>query len=210
MSNPAEEAKVLTPEESWRTIGATLESARSSMYLAGTTTILLLWGLIASLGYLTTYAIEELASGFADAHPWIGGPVWGVLAAAGMVGSAIIGARAGRALASAEAARSAGLRMFLFWLAVVAAAFLIPGAAGTWNESGSTEIGRVAVGIIALGHVLFGIMYRPIIAAVGVGIAAAFFIPSYLAGDLAPVVTAAATLAVVALATLWIRRSGVL
>ena len=32
----------LTPEESWRSIHATMDSARSSLYLAGTATITLL------------------------------------------------------------------------------------------------------------------------------------------------------------------------
>ena len=36
-----------------------------------------------------------------------------------------------------------------------------------------------------LGYVLFGIMTRPALAAVGVGIAASYFLPSYLAGDAA-------------------------
>ena len=53
-------------------------------------------------------------------------------------------------------------------------------------------------------------MHRPLIAAVGVGIAAAFYVPSYLAGDAALAVSAAATLLVVALAWAWIRRSGIL
>ena len=53
-------------------------------------------------------------------------------------------------------------------------------------------------------------MHRPAIAVVGVGLAAAFYIPSYFAGDAALVVTAGATLAVVALGWAWIRRSRVL
>ena len=201
----------LTPQESWRAIHETMEGARSSMYVAGTATILLLWGVIASLGYLSEYAIDTLASDFGEDNPWVSGPLWGVLIAVGMVGSATIGHRAGKRQAAGDAMRSAGIRMFLFWLAVVAAAFLIPGAAGMWNaDVDAVNIPRVAVGVVALGHVLFGIMHRPLIAAVGAGIAAAFYIPSYLAGDAALPVTAAATLLVVALAWVWIRRSGVL
>ena len=53
-------------------------------------------------------------------------------------------------------------------------------------------------------------MHRPMIAAVGVGIAVAFYVPSYLAGDAAPIVTAVAFLVVAALSAVWIRKSGVL
>jgi hypothetical protein len=127
-----------------------------------------------------------------------------------MVSSAIIGHRAGREKAAGDAMRGAGIRVFLFWLAVLAAAFFIPAAAGMWNADGADSIPHVAIGVVALGHVLFGIMLRPVIAAVGVGIAAAFYIPDYLAGDAAPVVTAVAILIVVALSAAWIRRSGVL
>ena len=66
------------------------------------------------------------------------------------------------------------------------------------------------MGIVALGHILFGIMHRPAIAAVGAGFAAAFYLPSYLAGDAALAVSAAATLVVVALGAAWTRKSGVL
>ena len=38
------ELKALTPEESWRAINTTMDRARNSMHVAGTTTILLLWG----------------------------------------------------------------------------------------------------------------------------------------------------------------------
>ena len=53
-------------------------------------------------------------------------------------------------------------------------------------------------------------MTRPVIAAVGVGVAAAYYIPSYVAGDAAQLVAGGATLVVVALGRLWIRKSGVL
>ena len=106
--------------------------------------------------------------------------------------------------------RNAGIRVFLFWLAVAAAAFFVPAAAGMWNEDAGSSIPGVAIGVVALGHVLFGIMHRPMIAVVGVGLAASFYIPSYLAGDAAPVVTAAGFLVVVALSAAWIRKSGVL
>ena len=93
----------------------------------------------------------------------------------------------------------------------MAAAFLVPAAAGLWTAEGAgAAIPRVAVGIAALGLVLFGIMHRPAIAAVGVGFAAAYYLPSYFAGDAALLVTGAAMLAVVALGATWIRKSGVL
>ncbi len=203
------EARTLTAEESWQSIQATMERARSSMYGAGTPTILLLWGAIASVGYLSQFAIATLATEVWESSPWINAPLWGVLVTVGMVGSAIIGHRAGREHADGSAIRSAGIRVFLFWLAVVAAAFLIPAVAGMWNaDDGGDNIPRVAVGIVALGYILFGIMHRPVIALVGAGIVAAFYIPSYLAGDAAPAVSAVATLIVVAAGAAWMRKSG--
>ena len=204
------EMAALTPEESWGAIHETVDRVRASMYVAGTSTILLLWGAIVSLGFLSQYGILTLAPEFVESKPWIIGPLWGVLCVAGMVGSAIIGSRASRENAVGDVARSAGIRVFLFWLAVVAAAFLLPAAAGMWNADDGANIPRVTVGIVALGYILFGIMHRPAIAAVGVGFAAAFYIPSYLAGDAALVVTAGATLAVAALGWVWIRRSDML
>ncbi|MCY3784250.1 MAG: hypothetical protein OXG79_10730 [Chloroflexi bacterium] len=201
----------LTPDESWSAVHATLDRARNSMYVAGTATILLLWGAIVAVGAFAQYAIATLASEFAAGTPWYPGPLWGVLAAAGMVGSALIGHRAGREIAVGDGARSAGIRVFLFWLAVMVAAFLVPAAAGLWTaDDAGAAIPRVAVGIAALGLVLFGIMHRPAIAAVGVGFAAAYYLPSYLAGDAALLVTGAAMLAVVALGFAWVRKSGVL
>ena len=210
MQRSESENTTLTPQESWHTIHSTMDTARSSMYLAGTTTILLLWGVIASLGLISQYAIETFASDFTTRSPWIFGVLWGILMVPGMVGSAIIGHRAGRKDADGAAMRSAGIRVFFFWLAIVAAAFLIPAAAGMWNADDGANIPRVTIGIVVLGYVLFGIMYRPVIAAVGAGIAVAFYVPSYFAGDAAPVVTAVAILMVVALSAAWIRKSGVL
>ena len=201
----------LAPEEGWSAIQATMDETRSAMYVAGTATILLLWGVIVSLGYLAEYLIDTLAADIREDAPWVSAPLWAVLVTAGMASSAIIGRRAGRKQAAGHAARSAGIRVFLFWLAVAVAAFVIPAAAGLWNaDEDPTNVARVAIGIVALGHVLFGIMHRPVIAAVGVGIAAAFYVPSYLAGDAALAVSAVATLLVVALAWAWIRRSGIL
>ena len=47
-----EGADALTAEESWQAIHTTMDDARSSMYLAGSTAIMLLWGVIASVGWL--------------------------------------------------------------------------------------------------------------------------------------------------------------
>ena len=205
-----QDQETMTPQEGWRSILTTMEGARSSMYVAGSAAILVLWGVIASMGYLSEFATATLAEDFATRNPWISGPLWGVLAVVGMVGSALIGHRAGKDSVSGDAIRNAGLRVFLFWLAVVAAAFLVPAAAGMWDEDAGANIPHVAIGIVALGYVLFGIMSRPVIAVVGAGIAAAFYIPSYLLGDVALVVSAAATLTIALLGALWIRRSGVL
>ncbi|MCY4529826.1 MAG: hypothetical protein OXD46_12435 [Chloroflexi bacterium] len=210
MQSSHHEPGTLTPQQSWGAIHETMEEARSSMYVAGTSTILLLWGFIVSLGFASQYATETLAPEFASTNPWFAGPLWGVLAIAGMLGSAIIGHRAGREKAVGDVARNAGIKVFLFWLSVAAAALLVPAAAGMWNEDSGANIPHVAIGIVALGYILFGIMSRPVIAAVGVGIAAAFYVPGYLAGDAALAVSAVAMLAIAVLGAVWIRRSGIL
>ena len=202
--------RAATPEESWRSIHETMDRARSSIYAAGTSTILLLWAAIASLGVGTQYAIMTLAPAFAERSPWIFGVLWGVLMVPGMVGSGFIGRRAGRKIAPGAATRRAGIRVFLYWLAVVVAAFLIPLVAGMWNAEDGEQIPGVTLGIVALAYVLFGIMHRPVLAAVGVGFAAAFYIPSYLVdGDEVMLVSAALMLAVVALGAWWIHKSEV-
>ena len=204
------ETGVGTPAESWRAIHETMDRARSSMYVAGTATIMLLWAAIASLGVGSQYAILTLASEFAERSPWIFGVLWGILMVPGMVGSGFIGHRAGKKIAPGDAARSAGIRVFLYWLAVVVAVFLIPAATGMWNAEDGDQIPGVAIGIVALGYILFGIMHRPVLAAVGVGFAAAFYIPNYLVdGDEAMLVSAALMVVVVVLGAWWIRKSGV-
>ena len=205
------ETGVGTPEESWRDIHETMDRARSAMYVAGTATITLLWAAIALVGVGSQYAILTLASEFAERSPWIFGVLWGILMVPGMVGSGFIGRRAGRKIASADAARSAGIRVFLYWLAVVVAVFLIPAAAGMWNAEDGDNIPGVTVGIVSLAYILFGIMHRPVLAAVGVGFAAAFYIPNHLVdGDEAMLVSAALMAVVVVMGAWWIRKSGVL
>ena len=209
MQKAGGETKALTPEESWRDIHATMDTARSSMYVAGSATISLFWAAIASVGFGTQYAILTLASEFAERSPWIFGVLWGVLMVPGMVGSSIIGRRALRKIAPGDAARGAGIRVFLYWLAVVVAMFLIPPAAGMWNPEDGDKIPGVTIGIVSLAYILFGIMHRPVLAMVGAGIAAAFYIPHHLLGELAPAVSAALMLVVVVLGAWWIRKSGV-
>ena len=205
-----DEIRAGTPEESWRSIHETMDRARSSMYVAGTSAILLLWAAIASLGVGAQYTILTQASEFAERSPWIFGVLWGVLMVPGMVGSGIIGRRAGRKVAPGDVARSAGIRVFLYWLAVVVAVFLIPLAAGMWNAEDGEQIPGVTLGIVSLAYVLFGIMHRPVLAAVGVGFAAAFYIPNYLVdGDEAMLVSVVFMVAVVVLGAWWIRKSGV-
>ena len=86
MERTGDEAR-LSPEEGWRTIQATMEEARSSMYVAGTATILLLWGHIISLGYLAEYALGTVLADFRDDNAWVSAPLWIALVAAGMAGS---------------------------------------------------------------------------------------------------------------------------
>ena len=199
-----------TPEESWRTIHETMDRARSSMYVAGTATITLFWAAIASLGVGSQYAILTQAPEFAERSPWIFGVLWGILMVPGMVGSGFIGRRAGRKIAAGDAARSAGIRVFLYWLAVVVAIFVIPAAAGMWNGEDGDNIPAVVMGIVSLAYILFGIMHRPVLAAVGAGFAAAFYIPNHLVdGDEAMLVSAALIVVVVVLGAWWIRKSRV-
>ena len=202
------DANQLTAEEGWQAIHTTMDDARSSMYLAGSTAIMLLWGVIVSVGWLSQYAIETLATDFAERWPWFPGPMWAVLGPVGGVSSSIIGRRASRKMAASEAARRAGIRVFLFWVTLTVAAFLLTGAAGLWNAENGENIPRVWVGMVALGYVLFGIMHRPVIAVLGLGFAAAFYIPNYLLGDVALAVSGAALLAMTAAGFAWVRKAG--
>ena len=198
----------ITPEESWRAIHSTLAQAQSSLYLAGTAYILLLWGALVSVYFFALFAIAELAPGFEASYPWYPGPLWGIIGTPGMIGSALIGHREGARNADYATARSAGLKVFAFWMAVVAAAFLISGTAGLWSPEGAERIPHVTIGVIALGYVLFGIMHLPALALVGVGMAMAFYIPAYLAGEFATLGTGAGMLAVTVFGAAWIHRNG--
>ncbi len=210
MQHRDKEEQGITPEQGWRSIQSTLDRSRSAMYVAGWPNIMLLWGAIVALGYISMYAIESLAPGFADDYPWYPGPLWIGMCIPGMIGSSLMGYRASKQNASGPSATAAGLRVFGFWMTVVAAAFVIPGASGLWTaDVDSIAISGVAIGVIALGYVLFGIMHHLAIALVGIGIAASFYIPVHFAGGAGPVVAAALILAVVAVAWVWIRKSRV-
>ena len=199
----------INPNEGWESIQATLDRSRSSMYVAGWPTIMLMWGAIVAIGYVAQFAVETHAAGFAEDFPWFPGPLWGGLGLVGMVASSMIGHRASRESATGPTATSVGLRVFAFWISVVAAAFIVPIASGLWTaEADGAAIGGVVIGIVALGYVLFGIMHHAAIALVGLGIAAAFYVPGHFAGDASLVVSAAVTVVVVAGAWVWIRKSG--
>ena len=210
MKNQDREEQRITSEDAWESIHATLDRSRSLMYVAGWPSILLLWGAIVSVGYLTQFVVETAFSTFADEYPWFPGPLWGVLGTIGMIGSSILGHRAGHANSDGPTATRAGLRVFFFWMTVITAAFIIPAASGLWTfESYEPAISRVAVGIVALGYILFGIMHHKAIALMGVGIGVAHYAPSYFAGDFSNAVSAILVLAAVAIAWTWIRKTGV-
>ena len=202
------EGQQATPEQGWASIHATFDRSRSSMYVAGWAHIMLLWGAIVTVGYLSTYAIESLAPAFATDYPWYPGPLWIGLVIPGVIGSSIIGHRASKRNASGPSATAAGMRVFSFWMSVVAAAFVIPAASGLWSaDTDPIAVTGVAVGIVALGYILFGIMHSLAVTLVGLGIAASYYLPAHYAGDSAPLMTSALILAVVVVAWIWVRKS---
>ena len=75
MQEASGKAGALTPEESWNAIHATMDRARNSMYVAGTSTILLLWGAIAALGMMSQYAVETYAASFVSERQWAVAPL---------------------------------------------------------------------------------------------------------------------------------------
>ena len=101
-----------------------------------------------------------------------------------------------------------GIRILAYWLAVATAAFVIPAASGLWGaDASSPAIMGVAMGVVSLGYVLFGILHHPAIALVGLGIAASFYLSVYLAGDAWPLSSALLMPAVVLMAWMWVRKS---
>ncbi len=210
MQDQDREGQHITPEQGWRSIQTTLDTSRTAMYVAGWPNITLLWGAIVALGYFSMYAVETLAPGFAEDYPWYPGPIWFGLTIPGMIGSSLIGYRASKQNASGPSATAAGLRVFGFWMTVVASAFIIPAASGLWtSDSDPVAIRGVAIGIIALGYILFGIMHHLAIALVGLGIASSYYLPTEFAGDAGPALSAVLILAIVAVAWVWIRKSRV-
>ncbi|WP_419917206.1 hypothetical protein [Candidatus Poriferisodalis sp.] len=208
MSTETDDSTALRPDESWETVLSTMHGARSAMHTAGSTAILLMWAGIISIAYLAQYAVSTFAPSFADQNPWYPGPLWAIITFLGVIGSMTIGYRAGRAVSPGFAMQSAGIRVFAYWMAVIVAAGLLPGAAGLWNESGSEKIPFVLMGVIALGYVLFGILHRTVIATFGVGMAAAFYVPHYLFEDIAPAVSGFAMLGLLGAIATWVRRTG--
>ena len=67
----------------------------------------------------------------------------------------------------------------------------------------------IVIGIVSLGYVLFGLMSRPAISILGIGIAAAFYIPYHFAGDSAYAITAILMLMLIVAAAIWLRKSGI-
>ena len=205
MQSAAGDGQELSPQQSWEDIHATMDQLRSSMYVAGTATILLVWGAIISLGYFAEYSFTTFLEDFAADRPWIRAPLWFGLVGVGMLASALIGSHAGQKTGAGEAARSAGIRTFLFWIA-----FVMPAALGLWDEGDAQRIAGVSIGIAMLGFILFGIMHRPIIAVIGLAFLAAYFVPYALAGDAALLYSAALTALTAAAGWAFIRRSDVL
>lgn len=209
MQSAAGDGQELSPQQGWENIHATMEQLRSSLYVAGTATILLVWGAIISLGYFAEYSFTTFLEDVTAERPWIRAPLWFGLVGVGMVASALIGDRAGRKTGAGEAARSAGIRTFLFWLTIGIAAFVMPAALGLWEEGDVGAIAGASIGIARLGYILFGIMHRPIIAVLGLAFLAAYFVPYLAAGDNALLISAALTAITAAAGWAFIRRSDV-
>lgn len=198
----------LTAEEGWQTIHTTMDDARSSMYLAGSAAIMLLWGVVTSVGYLSMYGVYSLAPGFAEERPWFTGPLWFALAITGSVGSSILGGRAGKRLAAGTAARNAGLRVCCYWMAMTAGGWFILAAGGLLSGDSWEPPVRAGIGLVALGYILFGILTRLVFVATGAGIAASFYVPHFLLDDAAFGVSGVLNLATFGLSFLWIRKTG--
>lgn len=159
--------------------------------------------------YLVEYWFQTGGSALAQESPWIRAPVYGVPLVGGMVGSGLIGRRYGSRNVTREGSWAVGIRVFFFWVSVALAAWFIPAAAGMWSPEGGPQIPHVAIGIVTLGYILYGIMTHAALAAVGVGIAGAYYLPDFLAGDAALPVSAVATFAVVGLGAMWLHRIGI-
>ena len=93
MPNSEGGGAALTPQESWGVIHTTMDKARSSIYLAGSSMILLLWGALTAVSYFFEYWLQTGGSDLAEQSPWVRAPFYGTFIAVGIVGSAIIGRR---------------------------------------------------------------------------------------------------------------------
>ncbi len=200
----------LSPEASLNTIHSTISQAQTSIYLAGTATILLMWGSLTAIGYLVDFAITNLAPDFASEYPWFRAPVWAGIIIIGMIASSVIGSRASKQLTDPSTARRLGIRVFTFWVTVGTAAWTIPGLSGLWTLTDPGQhIAGVAIGIVALGYILFGLFTRIVISILGIGIALAYYIPFYFAGEAAYPATAVLILILIAAGALWLKKNGI-
>ena len=202
------DAAGLAAGDGWDAIHQTLERSHRSLYLAGAAPILLLWGALTAAYFVASFALGRLAPEFVAEYPWYHGPIWAVLGPAGMIASMVIGRRASERNAGGSAARNAGIRVFLYWLTVAVAAVAIPGLAGIWNSAQAENVPATILGVIFLGYLLFGILFRPALAVVGIALAVAVIAPQQLAGDWAGLASGLGVLAVCGLGAAWIRRSG--
>ena len=199
-----------SPEASLNTIHSTMNQAQTALFMAGTASILLMWGALTAIGYLADFAIASIAPDFADDYPWFRAPLWGVLVIIGIAASAIIGSRAAENLADPDTVRRAGIKVFAFWVTVAFATWTVPGLSGLWTVADpGPHIAGVAIGIVSLGYILFGLFTRIAISILGLGIAAAYYLPAYFAGDDAYAITAVLILILIATGALWLRKSGV-
>ncbi len=200
----------LSPEASINTIHSTISQAQTSMYLAGTTSIFLIWGALSAIGFLADFAIANLASDFSDDNPWFRAPLWATIIVIGMIASSVIGSRASKQLTDPSTARRIGLKVFAFWLTIGIAALTIPGLSGLWTAPDPGQhIAGVAIGIVALGHILFGLFTRIVISILGIGIAIAYYVPAHFAGDAAYPITAVLVLILVAVSAIWLKKNGI-
>ena len=70
MQSQESEGQGITPEQGWNSIQATLDRSRSSMYMAGLTTIMIMWGAIIAVANLS-----QIRSGNMGARICVGLPV---------------------------------------------------------------------------------------------------------------------------------------
>lgn len=126
--------------EELRAIRAVMEQTRRAVGRTGGGRFLVLWGAVWLLGFLGTQ--------FLPRH-WINW-TWGVLNFIGAAGSVWLGMRLRHQVRSLL-----GLRIFFFWLASIAFAFLAWWLFGVRME----HLGLLFVLVVALAYVQFGIFF---------------------------------------------------